>query len=102
MTKAEIKLLKEFLQIKQIDGTCLLDTVVEVIKEERKEILLEEDQTRIVILERYLKSFKRINEDPKDFFTCLTLWAKRKEGLEFWYNLHHHWLFVLTHVNSIK
>lgn len=102
MTKAEIKLLKEFLQIKQIDGTCLLDTVVEVIKEEKKEILLEEYQTRIEILERYLKSFKWTNGDPKDFFTCLTLWAKRKEGLEFWYNLHHHWLFVLTHVNSIK
>lgn len=102
MTKAEIKLLKEFLQIKQIDGTCLLDTVVEVIKEERKEILLEKDQTRIVILERYLKLFKGTKVDLKDFFTCLTLWAKRKEGLEFWYNLHHHWLFVLTHVNSIK
>lgn len=102
MTKAEIKLLKEFLQIKQIDGTCLLDIVVEIIKEERKEILLEEDQTRIEILERYIKSFKGTNGDPKDFFTCLTLWAKRKEGLEFWYNLHHHWLFVLTHVNSIK
>lgn len=40
MTKAEIKLLKEFLQIRQIGGTRLLDTVVEVIKEERKEISL--------------------------------------------------------------
>lgn len=100
MTKAEIKLLKEFLQIRQIGGTCLLDTVVEVIKEERKEILLEEYQTRMEILEKYLKSSK--NEDAKDFFVCLTLWAKRREGLEFWFNIHHHWLFVLTHINSIK
>lgn len=98
MTKAEIKLLKEFLQIRRIDGTCLLDTVVEVIKEERKEILLEEYQTRMAILEKYLKNV----EDAKEFFICLTLWAKRREGLEFWYNLHHHWLFVLTHINSIK
>ena len=98
MTKAEIKLLKEFLQIRRIDGTCLLDTVVEVIKEERKEIFLEEGQTRMAILEKYLKSVK----DAKEFFVCLTLWAKRREGLEFWFNLHHHWLFVLTHINSIK
>lgn len=98
MTKAEIKPLKEFLQIRRIDGTCLLDTVVEVIKEERKEISLEEGQTRMAILEKYLKSVK----SAKEFFICLTLWAKRREGLEFWYNLHHHWLFVLTHVNSIK
>ena len=102
MTKAEIKLLKEFLQIRRIDGTCLLDTVVEVIKEERKEISLEEGQTKMAILEKYLKMFKRINENPEDFFTCLTLWEKRREGIEFWYNLHHHWLFVLTHINSIK
>jgi hypothetical protein len=100
MTKAEIKLLKEFLQIRRIDGTCLLDTVVEVIKEERIEILLEEGQTRMAILEKYLKSSK--NDDAKGFFVCLTLWAKRREGLEFWFNLHHHWLFVLTHINSIK
>ena len=100
MTKAEIKLLKEFLQIRQIGGTRLLDTVVEVIKEERKEISLEEDQTGMAILEEYLKSSKR--DDPKDFFVCLTIWSKRKEGLEFWFNLHHHWLFVLTHINSIK
>lgn len=98
MTKAEIKLLKEFLQIRQIGGTRLLDTVVEVIKEERKEISLEEDQTRMAILEKYLKSVK----DAKEFFVCLTLWSKRREGLEFWFNLHHHWLFVLTHINSIK
>ena len=98
MTKAEIKLLKEFLQIRQIGGTRLLDTVVEVIKEERKEILLEEGQTRMAILEKYLKSV----EDAKEFFVCLTLWAKRREGLEFWFNIHHHWLFVLTHINSIK
>lgn len=98
MTKAEIKLLKEFLQIRRIDGTCLLDTVVEVIKEERKEISLEEGQTRMVILEKYLKSVK----SAKEFFVCLTLWAKRREGLEFWHNLHHHGLFVLTHINSIK
>lgn len=98
MTKAEIKLLKEFLKIRRIDGTCLLDTVVEVIKEERKEISLEEYQTRMEILEKYLKSVK----NAKEFFVCLTLWAKRREGLEFWYNLHHHWLFVLTHINSIK
>lgn len=100
MTKAEIELLKEFLQIRQIGGTRLLDTVVEVIKEERKEISLEGDQTRMAILEKYLKSSK--NEDAKDFFVCLTLWAKRREGLEFWFNIHHHWLFVLTHINSIK
>lgn len=102
MTKAEIKLLKEFLQIRRIDGTRLLDTVVEVIKEERKEILLEEDQTRMAILEKYLKSYKRVSEDAKEFFVCLTPWSERKEGLEFWFNLHHHWLFVLTHINSIK
>lgn len=100
MTKAEIKLLKEFLQIRQIGGTRLLDTVVEVIKEERKEILLEEDQTRMAILEKYLKSSK--NNDAKGFFACLTIWSKRKEGLEFWVNLNRHWLFVLTHINSIK
>lgn len=98
MTKAEIKLLKEFLQIRQINGTRLLDTVVEVIKKERKEILLEEYQTRMAILEKYLKSVK----NAKEFFICLTIWSKRKEGLEFWFNLHHHWLFVLTHINSIK
>ena len=98
MTKAEIKLLKEFLKIRQIGGTRLLDTVVEVIKEERIEISLEEGQTGMAILEKYLKSVN----DAKEFFVCLTLWAKRKEGIEFWYNLHHHWLFVLTHVNSIK
>lgn len=101
MTKAEIKLLKEFLQIRRIDGTCLLDTIVEVIKEERKEeVFLEEDQyqTRMEILEKYLKSVK----NAKEFFICLTLWTKRKEDFEFWYNLHHHWLFVLTHIKSIK
>lgn len=98
MTKAEIKLLKEFLQIRQIGGTRLLDTVVEVIKEERKEILLEEGQTRTAILEKYLKSV----EDAREFFICLTIWSKRREGRQFWFNIHHHWLFVLTHVNSIK
>lgn len=100
MTKAEIKLLKEFLQIRQIGGTRLLDTVVEVIKEERKEILLEEGQTRMAILEKYLKNSK--HDDAREFFVCLTIWSKRREGLEFWFNLHHHWLFVLTHINSIK
>lgn len=102
MTKAEIKLLKEFLQLRRIDGTRLLDTVVEVIKEEEMPISFRECRTKPAILEKYLGYLRGSRIEAKEFFVTLTQWSDRKEGIEFWYNLHHHWLFVLTHVNSIK